>query len=163
MRNFFVKYPLLPFILLGLLLNSYLVLNEGYKYCQIEYCGTVVSKNISSGKCSTYFLLVDFGERVGTQELNVAPTTHASYSTGDRYCLKSDFNILYGRGGTAYHPEDPQFKILNNLVLVITHAVSVVILTIALLIYLIWLMFKFNSIISKALTKRIIKNANNIR
>lgn len=153
MKNFFIRYPLVPFLFLGLILNSYLVLNEGYKYCQIDYCGNVVSKNISSGRCSTYYLLVNF-DNIGEQDIVVAPTTHASYSVGDPYCLKSDFSILFGRSGTAYYPEDPQFKILNNFTLIIIHAMFVVVLTLLAVCLSGFAIYRLNQTMSEALKRK---------
>lgn len=154
MKKFLMKYPIILVLLLCLSINSYLVLTEGYQYCHTEYCGTVVSKSESCGRySSSTFLLVDFG-RIGQHSLNVHPTTYSSYNVGDRFCSESKFGILFGREGTAYLPEDPKHKILNNPVFCMIHFIFFIALAGVSFTLLIFGVIKLNNIISHWIFKK---------
>jgi hypothetical protein len=155
MISLFKKYPVVLALLLVLPINSIIFLKEGYQYCQKTYTGTVSQKSESVGRSSTYYLQIAF-DSIPTQSLVVHPIEYSRYSIGDRFSTKSDFSILFGRNGTAYVPDDPQYKILNNLLFVLLNALFVTAISMALAILAIILIYHLNTKISQFLTKDVI-------
>jgi hypothetical protein len=129
-------------------------LDQAHTYCQATYFGTVVNKSESGGRSSTYFLQIAF-DSIPTQSLVVHPIKYSSYSVGDRFSIKSDFDILFGRGGSVYYPIDPKYHLLNNIAVTVANGTLIFLGGLFLSCYILWGLYILNKKISQHLAKRL--------
>jgi hypothetical protein len=87
------------------------------------------------------------------QSLVVHPIEYSSYFVGDRFSIKSDFDILFGRGGSVYYPNDPRYHLLNNIAATAVNGMLIFLGGLFLSCYILWELYILNRKISQHLAK----------